>query len=222
MRMSALRAMLLAAAALLPLGLQCHAAEPNAATIAPLTPWNVDYGAKLCSLRRGFGTSEKPSILTMDRFGPRDAFQLSVVSDEFRSFQQGQPVTLQFGEQKPRSVTYVIPGTSQKKTAALFFPMVSLAETTDDDDKGDEKGWTPSVTPATEASIKSITIAIPGRARTFATGSLAEPMEALRQCTDDLVASWGCDPKQQSTLSAWPVPKSSPRVGSGPTTTRAT
>lgn len=201
---------LTAFAALLQSGVQSHAASPESVTIAPVTPWNVDYGAKLCSLRRGFGAKDKPTILIMDRFGPTDSFQFTVVGDEFKSFQQGQPVMLRFGAQKPRRMTYVIPGRSTNKTATLFFPRVSLAETFDDNDKNDEKGWTPTVTQATEASIASVTISYPGKTRTFTTGSLAKPMDALRACTANLVESWGFDPKQQATLSAWPEPKTRP------------
>lgn len=177
-------------------------------TLAPFVPWNVDYGLKICTLRRAFGTREKPSLLIMNRFGPGDRFQLTVVSDEFKSFEQGQTLTLRFGEQKPRRIASVIPGQGGKKTATLFFSNVSLAETIDDDDDDDD--WRPSVTPATEAAVKSITISTHGRDRIFATGPLDKPLAALRKCTDSLVKTWGLDPEQQARLSKHPEPLSKP------------
>jgi len=62
-------------------GIEAEAAQ--AIILPPYSPWNVDYGEKVCSLRRGFGTKEKLSVLIMHRFGPTDHFALTVVSDEF-------------------------------------------------------------------------------------------------------------------------------------------
>jgi len=183
--------------------------QAKTTTLTPYTPWNVDYGEKICTLRRGFGSKQKPSVLIMDRFGPSKTFQLTIVSDEFKSFQQGQPLSLQFGEQKARRIASVIPGTAGTKVRTLFFSNVSLAEEIggkhDDDDD-----WEPPVTPATEAAAKSIAIAYHGHERVFQTGPLDKPFEALRKCTDNLVATWGLDPKQQATLSKRAKPLTRP------------
>lgn len=174
--------------------------------LTPFTPWNVDYGEKICTLRRGFGFKEKPSVLIMDRFGPTDNFQLTVVSDEFKSFEQGEALFLQFGEQKPRRIETVVPGKAGTKTATLFFANKSLAEKIGDG----EDEWRPTVTPATEAAVKSITISYYGKQRVFATGPLDKPFAALRACTDNLVTTWGLDAKQQASLSRYARPLSSP------------
>jgi len=183
--------------------------QAKTTTLTPYTAWNVDYGEKICTLRRGFGSTEKRSILIMNRFGPSDTFQLTIVSDEFKSFEQGQSLSLQFGEQKPRRITSVIPGKAGTQASTLFFPNVSLAEEIggkhDEDDD-----WDPPVPPATEAATKSIAIASSGHERIFETGPLDKPFEALRKCTDNLVATWGLDPKQQATLSQRAKPLTRP------------
>jgi hypothetical protein len=182
------------------------ATQAKAVNLAPFTPWNVDYGEKICTLRRGFGSREKPSVIIMDRFGPTDLFQLTVVSEEFRSFQQGQALTLQFGEQKPRRIASVVPGKAGTKTATLFFANTSVSERIGDKDDS----WKPPVTPATEAAIKTIGISYGGKERIFATGPLDKAFEALRKCTDNLVTTWGLDPKQQAALTKRAEPLSSP------------
>lgn len=96
-------------------------AQAKTVDLAPITPWNVDYGEKICTLRRGFGHNDRPSVIIINRFGPTDRFQLTIVSDEFKSFSQGQTLSLQFGEQKPRRLDSVIPGQTSTKTATLFF-----------------------------------------------------------------------------------------------------
>lgn len=181
-------------------------ANAKVVNLAPFTPWNVDYGDRICTLRRGFGSKEKPSLIIMDRFGPTDSFQLTVVSEEFKSFQQGQPLTLTFGEQEPRRITSVVPGKTTTKTAALFFANTSLSQTIGEED--DE--WRPQVTNATEAAVKTITISYFGNQRVFATGPLDKAFAALRTCTDNLVTGWGLDPNQQSTLSAYVKPLTKP------------
>jgi hypothetical protein len=176
--------------------------------LAPYTPWNVDYGERICTLRRGFGNREKPSILIMDRFGPTDSFQLTVVSDTFKSFEQGDALSLQFGEQEAQRIEGVIPGKAGTKEATLFFSNVSLAEKVSGKQKDED--WRPPVTPAIEAAAKTIAISYFGHQRIFQTGPLDKPFAALRKCTDDLVATWGLDPKQQAMLSKRPEPLTKP------------
>lgn len=181
-----------------------EAAEP--VMLAPISPWNVEWSSTACSLRRAFGTKEKPSVLIIERYGPTDHFQLTVISDEFKTFQQGDLLRLKFGEGEARRISTVAPGETSKGTATLFFANQSLAGSMGD---GPDT-WSPPVTPATEAAAKTISVSRVGRERVFATGALDKPFEALRKCTDDLVASWGLDPKQQAGLSKRPEPLASP------------
>jgi hypothetical protein len=175
-------------------------------TLAPISPWNVDWSATTCSLRRLFGTKERESLLVMERYGPTDVFQLTIVSDEFKSYEQGNPLQLKFGDGKPRRITSVSPGKSVNGTATLFFSSQSLAEPVDHA----SSEWRAPVTHATEAATTTISVSYFGHERVFSIGPLDKPFDALRKCTDDLVASWGLDPKQQAQLIKKPKPLSSP------------
>lgn len=54
-----------------------------------ISPWHVDWSQTTCSLRRAFGSKEKPSVLSIERYGPTNSFHFSIISDEFKSYQQG-------------------------------------------------------------------------------------------------------------------------------------
>jgi hypothetical protein len=171
-----------------------------------ISPWNAHWSPTTCSLRRLFGTKEKQSLIVIERFGPSDTFQLSIVSDEFKSFEQGEDLQLKFGDAKARRISGVAPGKTEKGTATLFFPTQSLSQPIGN---GQDR-WDTPVTHATEAATKTISVSYFGHERVFTTGPLDKPFDALRKCTDDLVASWGLDPKQQATLTKHPEPKSEP------------
>ena len=185
--------------------------------LAPTSPWNVDWSETTCSLRRLFGTKEKESLLVMERYGPTDYFQLTIVSDEFKSYRQGETLWLKFGDGEKRRITTASPGKSGKGTATLFFTSQSLSQPID---TGPEP-WVPQVTPATEAATKTISISYYGRERIFAVGPMGKAFEALRKCTDNLVSTWGLDPKQQAQLTKRPTPLANPaswvRSGDYPT-----
>ena len=191
------------------LGSVTAAAGAEPVILAPVSPWNVDWSATTCSLRRAFGSKEDPSVLTIERYGPTNFFHLSITSNEFKSFQQGQSLQLKFGENKPRRITSVSPGKSGSSgKAILFFASQSLSHPIETDDDS----WDPPVTPAMEAAVKSISVGYFGRERVFATGPLDKPFAALSKCTDDLVSTWGLDPKQQATLIARPRPSGRPNT----------
>jgi TonB family protein len=69
----------------------------------------------------------------------------------------------------------------------------------------------PPITPQMEAGVTHVTLQVEG-ARTFRLqlGSMGPPMKAMRDCTDNLVSSWGLNPAQQATLASYPVPLGSP------------
>jgi hypothetical protein len=176
--------------------------------LAPVSPWNVDWSKTTCTLLRAFGSKEDPSIVRIERFGPTNWFHLSIMSNEFKSFQQGQAVQLKFGDGEPERVPGVSPGKAGADgKAILFFATQSLADRAvrDADPEAD-----PAVTPATEAATKTITVSYFGRDRIFATGPMDKAFAALSKCTDDLVRTWGLDPEQQARLMVRPKPQGSP------------
>jgi hypothetical protein len=153
-----------------------------------------------------FGNKEKPSYLFMERFGPTNSFQLSVISDEFKTFQPGETLWIKFGDGERRRIEGALSGKSTTGSMALFLGHHSLAPAANDP----LDPWRTPVTPAMEAAAKSISVTRMTRERIFLTGPLDKAFAALRNCTDDLVSSWGFDPVQQAQLARRPEPIGSP------------
>lgn len=173
--------------------------------LTPVTPWNVDYAPKTCVLRRGYGDAAKPDLLMMERFGPSDTFQVLLISNELRSYQQGAPLYLRYGDGERVEIKGAMPGETEDGRAILSIPTSAVVPKHSDDDIGQ-----PPVTPAQEAAATSINLDFRGRTVTFKTGPLDKAFVALRKCTDQLVESWGFDPVQQRNLWTGPKPLSKP------------
>lgn len=181
-----------------------YAAAP--VKLEAISKWNVEWTKTSCMLRRAFGTAAKPSLLIFERFGPSDSFQLSVISDEFKLYEQDEDLWVKFGNGEPRRSRSAMTGKTESGVATLFFSSLSLSAPVGDG----SDAWFPPVTHATEAAATSVSITFFGKERIFATGPLDKPFEALRQCTDDLVQFWGLDAKQQATLTKKATPLSNP------------
>lgn len=179
--------------------------------LSPVTPWNVDWSDTTCTLRRGFGDPQLPDIVTIERFGPTDKFQLTLGSKAFASYQQGQRIWLHYkpGERTP--AFGAMPGKSKSGKPLLLFTSTSLDPAyTQNEEREDFEEGPLVVTPEREAEIKQIAAEFGSRMVVFETGSLAKAFAGLRTCTDNLVKTWGLDPAQQSRLSRRATPQSSP------------
>lgn len=182
--------------------------------LSPVSPWNVEWRDKTCTLSRAFGTTEDPLILRMERFAPGDGFQLVVVGKALANARDGRELTIAYGDGKPDDLSEKFMfGTSNDGIPTLFVTSGSLR---DNDDKVVRKGpdlptdQRPQVTPAMEEAVTSISLRFAGQFLKIKTGSLGKPFVALRQCTDDLVKQWGFDPEVQSSLRSRPVPLGNP------------
>jgi TonB family protein len=187
------------------------AAAKSVTALSPVTPWHVDWTPTTCALSRGFTNRELPDMVTIERFGPTDTFQLTLGSKELAAYQQGQRIWIHYkpGERSP--VFGAMPGKSTNGKALLLISSTSLDPTFGDKQTFENTNANPlKVTPEREAEIKQIAVEFGSRMVVFETGSLGKGLAALRKCTDNLVESWGLKPEQQSRLSARLKPRSSP------------
>jgi hypothetical protein len=185
-------------------------AQAKPVELAPVTPWHVDWTDRTCVLDRGFGSKEALTVLRFERVAPTSSFQLSLLG---RALGPGDgsartTVRLGFGTPKPTNSIEAQLGTTHLGTPLVTVPLVLIGNTSL---RTAERGAdTPPVTPADEAAVRIVSIAVNGRAMTFLTGPMDHAFAALRKCTDDLVRTWGLDPVQQSTLSKPVEPTSYP------------
>lgn len=204
--------LLLAATTALPLH-GAHAAEPPA--LAPITPWNLDYGVENCALQRGFGTKEDPVVFRLMRYGPSKSFDI-MVSGKALKPTHVRTLSYEFEpEGTPFEVDHPLFGTGEDGVTTWQFSARFLSA---DEELQDEE--VPGAEARAEwerrfqmraAEVRSVKFSR-GIARpvNLNLGALAKPMVAIDDCIDDLMKLWGLDPAVQKTLQSGPVPKSNP------------
>ncbi|MET1754023.1 TonB family protein [Novosphingobium sp. RD2P27] len=202
------RKLLLAAAVISASANPSGAMASTTAGLEPTGPWNVHYAAQSCMLLRGYGDATKPDLLMMERFEPSDRFQLVLISDQLRYYEQGSMLRLRYGDGERIIVKGAMPGKADDGRASLTISSTAIRPWPESEEDEPERL---SITPEQEAAATSLTVSFRGRDVTFRTGPLDKAFAALRKCTDDLVRSWGLDPVQQSRLSAPAKPLSKPR-----------
>ena len=171
--------------------------------------WEINYDTDSCHLLAQFGKGDDLVIMQMTRFEPGDKFDLMLYGKMFPNEKPWVPVRVGFGDQTlvERSAAA---GTAGKLPFVIVMHMrldlARWAKPVSDEEIGNDP-----VAPQTEAKINGVTIALKnGRSYRLETGSLVKPMQALRDCTDSLLTSWGYDSKVQSALSRRATPLNSP------------
>lgn len=180
------------------------AAEKPPVSLAKTSKWEMRYDEDSCHLLATFGEGKDQVILRMTRFEPASKFDLMLYSQEFRSPEPWQEMTIAFG-QMPSFTRHAGVGKSGERNFAIAKSLRF------DSSKDAYPKPLTEVTPQQEAAIDSITFSVSKGSKTrLVTGSMDAPMQAMRACTDDLIKSWGYDPALLSTLTRPPTPKNNP------------
>lgn len=194
------------------LAAQAPAAAANKAPLSlpASSKWEINYDEDSCHLFRQFGSGEQSTLLALTREGPSDWLQMTVVSKQVRYNGISVPVEIAIGEQTQPYKLAGVALTSTDKDGSKH-PLIKV-----DGLRLDGWQWSrdkaamempPATSPQTEAAVKSLTIKVPGKQPIrLETGSLGEPMKAMRTCTDDLLEHWGYDPKVHASLSKRAAP----------------
>ncbi|WP_260926193.1 energy transducer TonB [Novosphingobium sp. 9] len=178
-------------------------AAPAPVTMAASTPWNLDATDSGCALRRGFGGKTPDVVMSLTRYEPGDGFELSINGDAFESVRPGETLSLEWtgtdAISPTKSVMPAVSTTPSGQKIAGFLASVQMYQTLkgSDDDSDGPLILAPEALP----HVTAITLRWRNHAVTLKTGPMAKPFEAMRQCTDGLVESWGLDPAVQAHLS---------------------
>lgn len=166
--------------------------------------WVVNYDRDACHLLAQFGKDDDPVILRFTRYEPGDHFDLSVFGNKVRSADYRGFAKIDFGL---TAFSARAMNGNAGKFEAMYFSSLRL----DGWDGKSPKDVPPKVTPAQEAAVTGVTLAVRGK-RSFRLdfGSLAKPMEQIRACSANLVRSWGYDPAVQAALLRPASPIASP------------
>lgn len=168
--------------------------------------WRIDYSKDACHLIANFGDGKNTIMAVFTRYEPADHFQLRLFGKPLGAFGQFFPSTFDFGPvQNPRK-TEIVVGKNKD------MPLADYGNARLDDWLPEKSGdVAPTITPQDEAKVDTLTIKTPtGRQYLLRLGSMGSAMGAMRQCTRDLVKSWGYEPTIQAALRSPPLPLSNP------------
>ena len=170
----------------------------GAVTLPAASNWILDYADDSCALRRVFGEEGKLVFLEMRQFAPNDSLQIIVSSDDI-GFRH-RPVEFQFLPDPREPVERPTMAVTLDRWGEGFMINDTL-QTASHRSAFNYAYWDPAERAAREESITGIRVA-----RGFAepiflkTGSLAKPMQMVRECVDELLTHWGVDAEAQRTL----------------------
>lgn len=169
-------------------------AESAPVSLSRVSSWEVNYDVDSCHLRAIFGTGNEKILMDLTRVRPSDTFDLTLYGKKLASSQLQVDVWFAFGNFQRLQQMSALSGASNagEKLPLLLMPGLRV-----DNRFGyaPVTGTWPKITPGDESAATSLTIKLSSsKPYRLETGSLAAPFGALRQCTDDLVKSWGYDP----------------------------
>lgn len=190
----------------------CWFAAPSAQAadieLSPGMPWNVDWANDSCVAQRVFGDKDQPFVLRMERFAPSASFQLVISGKQLHGAEQGDALTVTYGEGgHAHRIEDIRVGARKDGATTIFVNNSSLAPLPR---WGNTDQPSSAITPQAEAAVTQIALRHKARTIVLKTGSLGPLFAQMRKCTDQLVTAWGLDPVQQQTLRRKPTPIGSP------------
>ena len=180
--------------------------------LQPASAWVLDYAEESCRLAREFGEKDDRVTLMLSQFAPGDRFSVMLTGGVIRvsnpeNLKRGK---LRFGPNEAESNASAKLGKANKNIPALLLEgSYRLAPLTEQEkelakaavEAGRPFDFTP-IGPAREAAATRLELTgMMSRGLILHTGPLDQAMAALRECSWDLVRSWGLDVAQQKTLS---------------------
>lgn len=198
--------------------------------LEPSSKWALNYAADSCLMMRSFGEESRKILLSLERFGPGDGFQLLIA---------GRPLTrvagasgaamklkIRFGPGEVDQKVTMWPATFLKMPAVLDSNALlgvrpskepdtavrSVGKGTQDAASALLQALEP-IDPAREAAVTYLQIErAAGKVIILDLGPMDKPMAAMRACTDELVTHWGLDLARHTKLTKGLVPASSPQT----------
>ena len=202
--------------------LEAREAEPI--TLAPSTPWNLDYGEDVCSLRRAFGAGDNKTILEFQSRSPGVGMETILAGKLLRVSYPPYEIKVRFGPANlgettreafvgltaERGPVLIIGGVAVN--ANWLMPWVrdeSRSKSTERAKKWPKPGAIEIAADeqrATELFFEQKR----GRKLLLRTGAMAKPLGGMRDCVDNMIRSWGIDPEVQQNLSVEAEPINNP------------
>lgn len=200
-------------------GISAPAHAKDRVLYKPAGPWAMEYANESCRLIRNFTDGQRTITAAFERLAPGIALRLGLAGNALSTWRGEKEVAFRYdpgGEPRTSSLqrTVLADGRNSFLIASASLPMpIAPAK------PGDEPSVAPGVQSKVEdedtlaSRITSIVITDGFHdEQEIQFGSLAKPIAAMRACVDDLVKSWGIDPRQLETSSRRPEPSNAPQT----------
>ncbi|MFL6729297.1 MAG: energy transducer TonB [Sphingomicrobium sp.] len=169
----------------------------------------VDYAKDSCSLGRSFGDGDRKVTVFFDQYAPGDTFTLTFVGSSVDSNGLAQDATVKFGPNEEEDDVTVVGATTDNTPAIILQGSQRIAPLTKTEEaarkKAADDGGLFEPAPIGPQRERAATWLKLGKIRSFdflfETGPMDAPLAALRECSWDMVKSWGLDVEQQKHLS---------------------
>lgn len=183
-------------------------AQDDASVLQPSSPWNLRYDEDKCRMVRKFGEGEQSVTLLLDQTGIEPYYTLTLIGHPIDA-SYGKFMRVKFGNEQPSERSH-IKGKLGDDTPLVAMHGVNLAPVPELGDSDIETAIE-AIGPVREAAIDHISFSKGlDDPLTLATGSLGEPLAAMRKCANDLVQYLGVSDGPNPNLSKAAQPKGSP------------
>lgn len=176
--------------------------------LSPASEWTVRRENDSCLLTRQFGQGDQALQLDLRSYEPEGRFYVSAQGKLARPAAKARRIRIGFADVEHLAVPFRW-GTLLGTPTFLLQPVFFLGPLAKDAERRmkDRMPVSSYAEPAIEAQIDTIAFE-DGLAQEFVleTGSLFEPMEALRECSHRLADDWGVTFEQRQALSRVAVP----------------
>lgn len=185
------------------------AREPT--QLSPSSDWLLDYADERCTLVRDFGEGDQSLQLRIESFGSWHTFRVTILGRGVpRSGRATKEIQFRFSqdeEDRDTRALFGMIGDQRGLTFSTAFGPPEPNRTGLSRERLRELNAIPKAIDAEfEGGVSSILVELgSGKRVDLATGGMAAPLKAMRDCVDDLQKSWGVDPAVQRELSRWPV-----------------
>ncbi len=179
---------------------------PSKVSLQPFGKWQADYGIEECRVIRSFGDPKNPTTFQMEKYDPDNdaAPSLSIASSDLKKISRPIKVSISVDNQNiPNVADGIIISTGADGPNILYIQEAAAFDRMLNADIENNR--------QTIAHFDSGNTHL-----TISLGNMAGPLKALSSCMDDLMRSWGFDPKQQHSLQKKPEPITSPATWFSP------
>lgn len=187
-------------------------AEPER-VLKPSGPWAMEYADQTCRLIRNFTDGSSEVTLSFERTYQSPNLTLGLAGDTLKGNPIGYWIGFRYNGDKMTRDSALLRSVLRDGRESFLITYASLlsreqlrklAAATKPPQRLD--AMTEAET-AVARQINSVTIMKGvGKETQFLLGPMSAPLKAIQTCVDDLVRSWGVDPRQMATLSRGPEP----------------